>query len=1266
MQLIPQGPNIPEALLNAHAEGTVVFFCGAGVSVDAGYPLFSGLVEKLAVRNPVVSTPELTEAICQGEYDFALSIIQKKLGTNAIKLRHDTAEILSSSPHTLTNHTAILRLSSLKNGTCRLITTNFDRLFIEAAQNGTSFHIDSAPRLPIPKEGRWNSILHLHGLIPTEPDDVGLRDLVLTSADFGEAYLTDSYCSRFVVELLRNFTVVFVGYSLDDRIMRYLLDAISYSEEFFAATLKKGKFKKPYAFVSHAEGDKDKIVKRWELKEVTPIPYLVEKEHQFEKNSHHRLYKTLSSWADLASGGQNARVTLALKEAKKPFVAEDTFGQERLLWALRDADGNATKALATAQAKKDTASIDWLPFFSQHGLFDQVYSPSELQNASVRQQQGREETKSSTPEYLGSVTNGNSKISLRPQTLHLIHWMLWHLDTLELLDWLLRNGGVPHPDFSWAYKHPDNKDKRSALKEDQARLWDILTSDAYAKSHVHARQWFDPRKSPNFEDPIDALNFLDQIKPKLNIQPAFHRPLERENQSPLKQFTFDIKLSGHNMGHWLKEIIADPKRQQGLDLICSDISQLVLTGMNWLSLIGKVSSDRDLTCYSIRSISPHDQNGQVKEFGQLVLLLRASFDRKFEIDPIGAINYAEYWSSFDYPLFKRLFLYAANRCGLPLDRPALHLLTKDNGLWLWNVDTKREVSVYLRERVRHWKSRDITALCRTILKGPDRNSFSETADKDWFDLRDRKILRALMKLEQGDLKLPRSAAKTLVKLKISFPIELPSDKHDEFAIFSYPIRTSQWGDSSNINLDDYQNFLNLTATERVEAWGQGQLPLLRKLGSKQPEEMLKTLEEGLTVALSDTAFWSGGISSLTQSTKAASIDSPTNFLQRMWAILKELPDTVLQDKEVAHAIVDFWQLPPVRKLSNEEYCEMWDRLWAAFTETPSEGNQREDPIFYAINEPAGKLVEELFKHLWPKGGKIGGGLPKELELRISNIVERTDHSTVDASSVIVASRTEMLHTIAPELTEKVISSLLKWDTNPNASAYWSAFLWPARITPDLFELIERDCIIALQRPSQLERDSYEILCQMFLIASMEFKATSTSTTAAVLSDIGAGGLEHMVSFIRQRMLDTKEGASDFWSLTVKPWLDTHWPRDSSVQTTGIKEHFAMLALYSNQSFPEALHWLEKNGLLGESPTDTTVLYALEKSETAAHSDFQTSSTLPERFPKEVLHLLWVTKPFQWDSGETQKILDRIVAVDATIIETSEYLDLKEILRFKVK
>ena len=42
MQLIANGPDIPDALLQAHEDGRVVFFCGAGISYPAGLPGFKG------------------------------------------------------------------------------------------------------------------------------------------------------------------------------------------------------------------------------------------------------------------------------------------------------------------------------------------------------------------------------------------------------------------------------------------------------------------------------------------------------------------------------------------------------------------------------------------------------------------------------------------------------------------------------------------------------------------------------------------------------------------------------------------------------------------------------------------------------------------------------------------------------------------------------------------------------------------------------------------------------------------------------------------------------------------------------------------------------------------------------------------------------------------------------------------------------------------------------------------------------------------------
>ncbi|QEE44520.1 hypothetical protein FVA81_07815 [Rhizobium sp. WL3] len=866
MQLIPEGPNIPEALLNAHADGTVVFFCGAGVSLDSGYPLFGGLVEELQKLNPVTSTPELQEAIQRGDYDFALSIIQRKLGKNAVKLRQDTANILSRKPTSLKNHTSILRLSRLRDGTCRLITTNFDRLFIKAAKKIGPVNIDSAPRLPIPKLDRWDSLLHLHGLLPANANNLELGNLILTSADFGEAYVTDSYCSRFVVELLRNFTVVFIGYSLNDRIMRYLLDAVSYSEKFFEEA-SNGHFKKPYAFVEHNENDKREVIRRWDLKEVIPIPYFVEERLRRNRGSHFRLYDTLNAWADLASGGQHARVTLALNEATKPFQSEDTFGQERLLWALRDEHGKAAEALATVETKEQTASIDWLPFFAANGLLDQVYSPIELQELSASRQ--RDAESALEQKYLGSATHGGGTSHLKPVSTNLIRWMQWHLGTFELVDWVLKNGAVPHPEFSREYCRPQGGATRATLSGDQQRLWDILTSDAYAQSQLPASYWFDLRDSLDLQNPFEAFEFLTHVAPKLVIKPSIYREFEGHNDTYFGQFEFELKLHNPQMDYQLGQIINTPALQGGLGGLCEQLSQLVKSGLDWLALVSKASAEQDLTGYSIPSISSHTQNEFVRDFGQLVFLLRTSFDRRLASDIEGANKIAEIWAQQSYPLFKRLYLYAAKECGSTQDRTALKLILADDAQWLWALDTTREVNVYLRERVRHWKKSETSRLCRAILKGPKREHYREMSTIEWRDLRDRVIAKYLRKLEQGGVEFSPKAASHVTALKERFPYAPPEDESDEFVIYSGPVRDTEWGEESDPAA--LPEFTQMTAAERVEKWKSDQSRMLQKLALSDPSAVLETLEVGLAENLEDEIFWSEGISGLARAVEIAGV-----------------------------------------------------------------------------------------------------------------------------------------------------------------------------------------------------------------------------------------------------------------------------------------------------------------------------------------------------------------------------------------------------------
>ena len=79
-----------------------------------------------------------------------------------------------------------------------------------------------APMLPVPKQ-RWDGLVYLHGLLPENQGDNSLDNLVVSSGDFGLAYLTERWAARFVGELLRNFVVCFVGYSIEDPVLRYRL-----------------------------------------------------------------------------------------------------------------------------------------------------------------------------------------------------------------------------------------------------------------------------------------------------------------------------------------------------------------------------------------------------------------------------------------------------------------------------------------------------------------------------------------------------------------------------------------------------------------------------------------------------------------------------------------------------------------------------------------------------------------------------------------------------------------------------------------------------------------------------------------------------------------------------------------------------------------------------------------------------------------------------------------------------------------------------------
>ena len=132
MQLVANGPDIPNALLQAHEEGHVVFFCGAGISYPAGLPGFKGLVDSIySVVGTSLNAIE-QEAYDRNQFDATLDLLERRLPGQRLAVREALVKVLQPKLRrkgATDTHASLLQLARSREGTLRLVTTNFDRIF---------------------------------------------------------------------------------------------------------------------------------------------------------------------------------------------------------------------------------------------------------------------------------------------------------------------------------------------------------------------------------------------------------------------------------------------------------------------------------------------------------------------------------------------------------------------------------------------------------------------------------------------------------------------------------------------------------------------------------------------------------------------------------------------------------------------------------------------------------------------------------------------------------------------------------------------------------------------------------------------------------------------------------------------------------------------------------------------------------------------------------------------------------------------------------
>ncbi|GAA0321750.1 hypothetical protein GCM10009087_35000 [Sphingomonas oligophenolica] len=290
MRFVQNGPIFPNELLSARDEGQVIFFCGSGVSLARAHlPDFYGLADDVLEHLHAASNSRARAVIAASRAvsvrgveglipaDRAFSILEQEF--DVPRVRAAVAASLKPKVDDLSAHQALIDLSRGTDGEVRLVTTNFDRLF-EACDPNIAWH--TAPDLPSPNRlAAFKGIMHLHGVLDLDGRAPLEEEFVISSADFGRAYLSEGWATRFIRSLMERYQIVFVGYTANDPPVQYLLEALN---------TRSATFQPMYALQA---GDDELAEALWLHKGVTPIAFNA-------ANNYAALWDSLLAWAERA------------------------------------------------------------------------------------------------------------------------------------------------------------------------------------------------------------------------------------------------------------------------------------------------------------------------------------------------------------------------------------------------------------------------------------------------------------------------------------------------------------------------------------------------------------------------------------------------------------------------------------------------------------------------------------------------------------------------------------------------------------------------------------------------------------------------------------------------------------------------------------------------------------------------------------------------------------------------------------------------------
>ena len=1258
MRFSHEGPSIPDELLIARDEGRVIFFCGAGVSrARAGLPDFFELARKVIeelgtssdspARKIMEEARRIESIVGLGglvSADRVLGILEREFLTT--DLHGAVAKALKPTPNAdLSSHRIILDLARWPDGKVRLVTTNFDRLFESCDPNLRPW---IAPRLPSPEHYEdFEGIIHLHGCVDQSYAGAEGGGFVVSSADFGRAYLSDGWATEFIQAILNKYVVVFVGYTADDPPVQYLLEALNRGVE-----SRQGL----YAFQAGTESD---ALGKWLHKGVQPIAYN-------ETDHHKSLWEMLTAWATrakdpdawyenviaLARRGPEALLPyergkvahiVSTYEGMKKFAASDAPPPAEWLCVF-DPNIRYGKPRHQFDSNWDEQYFDPFPAYSLDN--DPVPANVDPNDYYAKRETPKDvwDCFAATVKDLHNLDNSNFPAFRGHWAAHVPHlphrlarlgiWLAKVCNEPAAVWWMAGQTGL-HPDIESDIRLQMERDATSSSTEIR-KAWRYIF-EAIESPKITPYRRFELESSIKTDGwSTTIVRQLAQLcRPRFVVQRSSDRPKPPQRGTEFRirdlvhvdvnypELLHDFVIPDNYLNFALKEFRKNLEYAVGLE-----------TEIGGAGLILLVPIEPDPELQRISFGTPYKISGPLLYYVNL-------YKRLVPLN-IQAARLERLAWPVDDPIFTALRIWVAGDQRIVSADEAGEILSGLTDENFWHSRYERDLLLALSRRWSEFSQLEKIRLGTRLLNGPPQWD-AEPADQ-YERRRAADSLNCICWLHSQGCLFEFDIESESAKLH-----QLAPEWRPEYAKAAVASTEPRGGIvTTNTDFDELLNVRLGEILDKAKKIREQPDDLLvdknpfAGLASARPVMTLSALS--LAAKKDDYPKWAWHIL-LTQDTRKT--DKP-KFSALIAARLARLPRPVLAEN--IHSVCD-WLLITGKAILNSfptHFATLWDQLVSVLQSNPEiaksgivRGSRQPDWPFEALNAPVGKLAQVL----------LNNSTLDETENFASHWIARINELLSLAGDlrrhalVMFSHHLNWFFGLDPEWTERNLLIAAQNQNRDDHNAFWAGFLWAGqRPDPDLFNRIKPQ-LLMLTKDSNFA--THQNVAGLILSGWLNIDGVvqSRSVTDKEMRDVLISASDDFRGHVLWHLENiTEKQPPDNWSEQLSAFLTQVWPRQKSVKTPLMTAKLCNLALAATAVFPDVI--------------DAILPLVTKLDEHARHGLILLNETV--RDPEKTLALLFAVLPENasiWPYG-IDRFLEEIPTQRPLLLNDPRLIELK--------